>query len=88
MARLLGRRVSPSSAEIVGTGLLDVVPVQVAAGCHSSAAGRGRAAMVSPVSTAVSTAPSPSPGWHLPDSSVGWDEGRLVMTFKILIMEK
>lgn len=49
-ARLLGRRVSLSSAEIVAPGLLDVVPVQVAAGCHSScsAAGRGRAAMVRP----------------------------------------
>nr|KAF6274167.1 dehydrogenase/reductase 7B [Myotis myotis] len=49
-ARLLGRRVRLSSAEIVAPGLLDVVPVQVAAGCHSScsAAGQGRAAMVRP----------------------------------------
>lgn len=41
-ARLLGRRVSPSSAEIVAPGLLDGVPVQVAAGRHSSCSAAGQ----------------------------------------------
>lgn len=71
-ARLLGRRVSLSSAEIVAPGLLDVVPVRVAAGCRSSCSAAGQAGLPwSDPPPPISTAPSPSPAGTCPALLMG-----------------